>query len=149
MATTESIFGIGFAIGPGVGSLFYSIGGFGLPFWLVGGIALVASVLIFIFVPNVEASQDESSKGSKSLRLLSIAKSPTLLLPLFDNCIAFCGSGVFNLCGPYLIANVAFNQTEVGNTFMISGVAYIFTTFTVGMSVNFHLSFMRSTKLFS
>ena len=136
-----------------MGSLFYSIGGFGLPFWLVGGIALVASVLIFIFVPNVEASQDESSKESKSLGLLSIAKvfsnfcmnsyhklnstnafqSPTLLLPLFDNCIAFCGSGVFNLCGPYLIANVAFNQTEVGNTFMISGVAYIFTTFTVGM----------------
>ena len=57
-----------------MGSLVYSIGGFGLPFWLVGGIALVASVLIFIFVPNVEASQDESSKGSKSLRLLSIAK---------------------------------------------------------------------------
>ena len=53
---------------------FYSIGGFGLPFWLVGGIALVASVLIFIFVPNVEASQDESSKESKSLGLLSIAK---------------------------------------------------------------------------
>ena len=60
-------------------------------------------------------------------------QSPQLMLPLIDNCVAFCGFGVFQLCGPYLIENYGFSQSEVGHTFMISGVAYIFTTFAVGM----------------
>ena len=55
------------------------------------------------------------------------------MLPLIDNCVAFCGFGVFQLCGPYLVENYGFSQSEVGHTFMISGVAYIFTTFAVGM----------------
>ena len=54
-------------------------------------------------------------------------------MPMFDNFIAFCSAGVFNLCGPFFQEELGMSQTDIGNTFVVSGVAYIFTTIAAGM----------------
>ena len=54
-------------------------------------------------------------------------------MPMFDNLIAFCSDGVFSLSGPFFQEELGMSQTDVGNTFVIGGVAYIVTTIAAGM----------------
>ena len=61
--------------GPGVGSFLYSVGGFGLPFWTTGGICILASFLIFFFLPNIKSTKstttDSDELSDKRVKTLS------------------------------------------------------------------------------
>ena len=86
-AYTEMFVGLGYMVGPTIGSALYQYGGFTTPFYVIGGLtAIVALVLIFL-VPKMKDSQQSedddvdgknrqtSSGGSaKKLRLLDIIK---------------------------------------------------------------------------
>ena len=60
--------------GPGFGSLLYSVGGFGLPFWVVGALGMLSTAMIFKTLPDVAKSVKEFDVDSKSLRLWDIVK---------------------------------------------------------------------------
>ena len=46
--------GLGMIIGPLLGGWLYDVGGFGLPFWVVGGIMFLGSILNYFTVPKVK-----------------------------------------------------------------------------------------------
>ena len=48
----ETSFGFGYTIGPAVGSMFYMLGGFKLPFLVVGTLVILTSVSLYFFVPS-------------------------------------------------------------------------------------------------
>ena len=60
--------------GPGFGSLLYSVGGFGLPFWVVGALGMLSTAVIFKTLPDVAESVKDFDEDSKSLRLWDIVK---------------------------------------------------------------------------
>ena len=63
-----------FPSGPGAGSFLYSVGGFGLPFWIIGGIGILASFLIFFFLPNIKntkSTTDDDELSEKRVKTLS------------------------------------------------------------------------------
>ena len=60
--------------GPGFGSLLYSVGGFGLPFWVVGALGMLSTAVIFKTLPDVAESVKDFAEDSKSLRLWDIVK---------------------------------------------------------------------------
>ena len=60
--------------GPGFGSLLYSVGGFGLPFWVVGALGMLSTAGIFKTLPDVVESVKDFDEDSKSLRLWNIMK---------------------------------------------------------------------------
>ena len=86
-AYTEMFVGLGYMVGPTIGSALYQYGGFTTPFYVIGGLtAIVALVLIFL-VPKMKDTQQckddngdgkdrQSSSGgcAKKLRLLDIIK---------------------------------------------------------------------------
>ena len=45
--------GLGMIVGPLLGGWLYSIGGFGLPFYVVGGMMLIGAVINLFLVPKV------------------------------------------------------------------------------------------------
>ena len=45
--------GLGMIIGPLLGGWLYDVGGFGLPFWVVGTIMFVGAILNYFTVPKV------------------------------------------------------------------------------------------------
>ena len=46
-------------LGPAIGSFLYSLGGFGLPFYFTGSIALVLGVMLFFAIPNLKQVSKE------------------------------------------------------------------------------------------
>ena len=51
-------------LGPAVGSLLYSAGGFLLPFVVVGSIGLVVATALLILIPNVRSDESMAGGGS-------------------------------------------------------------------------------------
>ena len=52
MSWTETTFGLGYSLGPAVGVLIYDLGGFKLPFIVVGLVALVLAVALIFLIPG-------------------------------------------------------------------------------------------------
>ena len=86
-AYTEMFVGLGFMVGPMIGSALYQYGGFTLPFYVIGGLTAVVAVVLIFLVPKIRNGQQcEGDKGdgknrqsssvgsAKKLRLLDIIK---------------------------------------------------------------------------
>ena len=56
MSWTQTCFGLGYMLGPGVGAWFYEMGGFMLPFLVVGSLSTILSLLLVVTIPNVGGS---------------------------------------------------------------------------------------------
>jgi len=75
-----SMFGIGFIIGPMLGGLLSSISHV-FPFWVVGFLALLNSILVFLFLPETNTNRDHTKKLSMNpmTPLVKAAKNKKLL----------------------------------------------------------------------
>ena len=83
--------GLGYMLGPPIGSALYQYGGFTTPFYVIGSLtALLAVVLIFL-VPKMRGSRESGSEdhgtdsnpicvgGGKKLSLLEVMKVSLLM----------------------------------------------------------------------
>ena len=76
-------FGLGYMLGPALGAFLYEVGGFTLPFVIVGSIGIVVATSLLFVIPNVKI--DERKVADKTLTLMDIAKSPSIFLPFLDH----------------------------------------------------------------
>ena len=67
-------FGIGYMMGPALGALLYEVGGFILPFVVVGGIGLVVATALLVFIPNVKSRDGGSEMQVKVDKLEKLTK---------------------------------------------------------------------------
>ncbi|XP_041974189.1 MFS-type transporter SLC18B1-like [Aricia agestis] len=72
----ETFVGLGMSVGPAIGGLLYSIGGFGLPFYSLGAIMILTVPLNFIWL----ADCDEYVTGSKSASIFRLFKIPSIII---------------------------------------------------------------------
>ena len=77
-------FGLGYMLGPALGSALYSVGGFLLPFLVFGSIGLIVALALLLVIPDVKSD----GLWGKTLTFNELIKVgmlfPTLLLlPLF------------------------------------------------------------------
>ena len=59
--------------GPALGALLFSLGGFQLPFLVVGSVGLVVATCLLIIIPNVKPDK-EKKKEAKLINYTEIAK---------------------------------------------------------------------------
>lgn len=52
---TETCVGVGMSLGPAVGGLLYGIGGYGLPFYVLGSFVLATGPLCYLFVDHIDS----------------------------------------------------------------------------------------------
>ena len=116
--------GLGMIVGPLMGGWLYSIGGFALPFYVVGGMMLFGAIINMFLVPKIETAEIES--GS----VLDILKSPGIVITSIMQLITWSGMD-FNI--PFLeplLSNsgITSNEVVVGILFMIMALCYIVTS---------------------
>ncbi|XP_017769285.1 PREDICTED: MFS-type transporter SLC18B1-like [Nicrophorus vespilloides] len=75
----ETFVGLGMSAGPAIGGFLYAIGGFGLPFYVVGTITLCVAPLNVFLLP----SSKECNVNMKSGSFRSILKIPSVIVTCF------------------------------------------------------------------
>ena len=124
MAWTEMAFGIGACFGPPLGSLLYEIGGFSLPFWMVGSLALVQTLTLFYAIPHWNFTQ--ISTVSKMPLTLKDVLSFWILVPYWDLFVTYLGYGLINsMLEEYMYKETGANEFQIGGTFTGLGLVYM------------------------
>ena len=71
---SRTLFGVGYCIGPAIGGLFYDIGGFYLPFLVIGILDIIFSFLTLLTLPKLDSEISATagrSKISTTLRIMA------------------------------------------------------------------------------
>ena len=142
MSYTEMCIGVGYMIGPALGSFLYELGGFILPYEIVGSILLVSAFGIYFSIPNTKSKGEQTSAPSEEsningsarrIALSDVVKNLSILMPHIDNAMCYAGFGMIEaMLEPHMVQTVDATQRQVGYGFLISGVSYMFLTLIVG-----------------
>ncbi|CAH1183609.1 unnamed protein product [Phaedon cochleariae] len=73
----ETFIGLGMSTGPAVGGILYSVGGFSMPFFVIG-IAMVVTIPVNILL--LPAAEDHDNVTNKSTSMLKLIKVPAVIV---------------------------------------------------------------------
>ena len=128
IATAEACFGVGTMFGPSLGGALYDAGGFPLPFWISGGLAVAVSILSWVFLKDDSNGYDDLD-NNKKVSWLEILKAPGVLISVFA--LAFSGSAwawYSASLEPWLKEGYGLSSSQTGLVLMTFGLVYtIFT----------------------
>lgn len=121
MGLLESFSGLGLMAGPPLGGLLYSIGGYSLPFYVLGGMSIIIMFINIFLLPSVGV--DETQSGSISKMLYLPCFYPVALTIVV-------GSGSLGFLDPTLslhLSSYGLSPALVGVVFLLIGGLYGFT----------------------
>ncbi|KAI8777067.1 MFS-type transporter SLC18B1 [Biomphalaria glabrata] len=90
-ATLETCVGIGLMIGPTIGGALYELGGFGMPFWIIGVIICSSGLTIMICLP-----QPQDTLKQKNGSILSLFRSVMVWVSSLSIFAGACGISYLN-----------------------------------------------------
>jgi len=118
----ELFFGIGQIIGPVLGGLLYQIGGFTLPFAVMGSLLTLSAIVIHFIMPEVPQPPSDGDKPGMCAAL----QKPGILVALFKVSTAACSVGfIQTTLEPHLATlNPPLSSLQIGAFFMVLGGSY-------------------------
>ncbi|XP_059154909.1 MFS-type transporter SLC18B1-like [Physella acuta] len=122
-ALLEMADGIGLMTGPALGGFLYQVGGYGLPFFVVGTLIILTGIGIFMFLPKPQELEKE-----RKTSFLSLLKSPMVWFT--GQSIMMCSLGILFL-DPTLAKHLEqFNLSTgiIGLIFFITPCLYAITS---------------------
>uniref|UniRef100_A0A8D8VZN9 MFS-type transporter SLC18B1 n=1 Tax=Cacopsylla melanoneura TaxID=428564 RepID=A0A8D8VZN9_9HEMI len=120
-ATLEVFYGLGYIVGPTIGGFLFSVGGFKLPFFVIGIATLVIAVVVSAFIPAVEATHDENDGQTKISKILKVS---AVLLDSISICAASSSMGFYTAVLEPHLREFNISPVAVGFMFIISGGTY-------------------------
>jgi len=126
-ALIELFFGIGEIVGPVVGGALYEVGGFTLPFAVMGSILFLSSIFIFFVLPETPTHVSATSGEKPSMK--EALSKPAILIALFKVATAAASIGFLQTTlEPHLHdikpGGVPLTSFQVGALFMVVGGTY-------------------------
>lgn len=121
-AILETFLGIGLITGPTLGGALYDLGGYGLPFYGVGGIVILDAIVIFFVLPNVEKTA-MPEKGN----LIRFFMNPTVLIYSLSVFTSFNYIGFNQATLEPHIREFGLSGLFLGMMFALSGTIYAFS----------------------
>ncbi|KAA0193882.1 hypothetical protein HAZT_HAZT003131 [Hyalella azteca] len=119
-ATLETFFGLGLIAGPTVGGALYELGGFTLPFVVLGCVLMVAAAMVWYFLP-VEGSLN---RPTSRYSVFSLLRKPKIFLFAFTTMSGSISVGfLFSTLEPH-IRPLNLTPLEIGLIFVLNGFAY-------------------------
>ncbi|KAI1305223.1 MFS-type transporter SLC18B1 [Halotydeus destructor] len=84
LAVSETVVGIGVSLGPALGGVLFTLGGFGLPFYFVGSLVLLAMPTIWAMLsgPDFGPTISSESKAKQSLSKWEAVRIPMVLVTM-------------------------------------------------------------------
>ncbi|KAL5478086.1 hypothetical protein EMCRGX_G024965 [Ephydatia muelleri] len=129
MGLLEVAGGMGFAIGPAVGSGLYELGGFLLPFVVIGACPLLLFVPLYIFLPDSDIPVQRLS----SRAVCTLLRSFPMLCIALCNVLALAALGFFtSTFSPFLVNKLHVPVARTGLVFLAGPVVYMLAALVAG-----------------
>ncbi|KAH9488973.1 hypothetical protein Btru_061758 [Bulinus truncatus] len=114
-AILETCIGIGLLIGPTIGGALYEIGGFGLPFWIIGVIICCSGLTIMTCLP-----QPQDNKKQKKGSVFSLLRSMMVWVACLSVFAGACGIAYLDPTLSDHLDQFGLSTLEVGLFFIIA-----------------------------
>jgi len=125
-AIFEIAVGLGNTTGPLIGGYFFELGGYPLPFVVVGGVLVFVALTVVIFLPTDDYySTIEEPTGKISV--LQVFKEPSIVLYIFNVITACYGFGFFLGTLEYLLRPLNLLPLEIGYQFVLNSAIFSFS----------------------
>ncbi|XP_063225439.1 MFS-type transporter SLC18B1-like isoform X2 [Bacillus rossius redtenbacheri] len=138
-ATMEVFYGLGFIAGPLIGGAIYGLGGFVLPFMVLGGALLLDSAFIFFIMPRVKGRRStdapisgRNTRTGKKGSLLSLMKVPSVALDTFCTTAAALSIGFYSATLEPHLRQFGLSALATGMFMVISGALYTLSAPVIG-----------------
>jgi len=125
-AMIELFFGIGEIVGPVVGGALYEVGGFTLPFAVMGSLLFLSSIFIYFVLPNTPRPVIEVDENAVKPSMRNALSKPAILIALFKVGSAAASLGFLQTTlEPHLHdIQPPLSSFQVGALFMVVGGTY-------------------------
>jgi len=125
-AMIELFFGIGEIVGPVVGGALYEVGGFTLPFAVMGSLLFLSSIFIYFVLPNTPRPVIEVDENAVKPSMRNALSKPAILIALFKVGSAAASLGFLQTTlEPHLHdIKPPLSSFQVGALFMVVGGTY-------------------------
>lgn len=121
-AILETFLGVGLITGPTLGGALYDLGGYGLPFYVVGSIVIIDAIVIFFVLPDVE-----EPKVPKKGNMLKFWKHPRTIIYSLSVFTSFNYIGFNQATLEPHLRNFDLSGLFLGMMFALSGTIYAIT----------------------
>ncbi|XP_067014314.2 MFS-type transporter SLC18B1 [Anabrus simplex] len=128
-ATLEVFYGLGYIVGPTIGGLLFTAGGFILPFMVMGSVLMLDSVFIYFALPTLN---DGSNRLRARGQLMQILRVPAVLLDSFSIMATAISMGFYSATLEPHLRDFNLSPVLIGIIFVISGGTYAVTAPLVG-----------------
>lgn len=124
-ASMETFFGLGLIVGPTVGGALFELGGFTLPFVVMGVLLLIAASLVCLLLPKrddrpVDSDNEKGRKGS----MLTMLKIPSIAIFSFTIMAASISIGFLQATLEPHLRPMELTPVFMGVMFVLNGGAY-------------------------
>ena len=122
-ATLEAFFGVGLIFGPSIGGVLYQVGGYTLPFAVLGSILIGVACITFFVLPdtyNEKAdSTSEDSDASQKKGLVDALKVPTIAIAAYSIICAAISIGFIQATLEPHLRQFGLSPIMMGKTFLM------------------------------
>uniref|UniRef100_A0A182QYW8 Major facilitator superfamily (MFS) profile domain-containing protein n=1 Tax=Anopheles farauti TaxID=69004 RepID=A0A182QYW8_9DIPT len=133
-ASLETCFGLGLIVGPMVGGALYTVGGYYLPFVVLGSALFVTAILTLCILPK--HPNEEQPNREKSASLLTVLKIPGVVVCALAICATSASIGFLSATMEPHLRQFDLSPILLGVVFVINGGVYALTAPVWGWSVD-------------
>ena len=121
---TETFYGVGMMIGPAIGGFLFDLGGYLLPFLVVGCCLLINIPVSRIIIPSDEVLQKNLSDHQTDLSLLKVLKKPLIWIALATNSVGAISCTFLQPTLEHHLRPFHLSWSWVGFIFLLNGMGY-------------------------
>ncbi|BES95382.1 solute carrier family 18, subfamily B, member 1 [Nesidiocoris tenuis] len=119
-ATLEAFYGLGYIVGPTVGGLLFSLGGYVLPFAVMGTTMMVGTIFVFIILPPINKLDNDLGH----VKVKDVLKIPGVMLDSICTVATSISMGFLAATLEPHIREYGLSSIQNGLMFIISGGTY-------------------------
>jgi MFS family permease len=120
----ETFAGLGYTAGPVIGGVLYEYGGFQLPFFVLGALLVLATLVSFFLIEEFDEEDEDQSDGKGMLGMLKI---PVIWIMVFAVIICAISLSFFDPTLADHLSSFKLSTTLVGLMFLLCGGIYTAT----------------------
>ncbi|KAJ4447889.1 hypothetical protein ANN_09898, partial [Periplaneta americana] len=123
-ASLETFFGLGLIVGPTVGGALYQVGGYTMPFAVMGSSLFLAAIMTAFVLPEHSEPQEDAEQGTS---LLQVLKIPGVLLAASSIIVTSMSIGFLQATLEPHLRQFDLSPVILGLMFVINGGTYAIT----------------------
>ncbi|CAL8093259.1 unnamed protein product [Orchesella dallaii] len=126
-ASLETFFGLGMILGPTVGGALFEVGGFSLPFFVVGGALLLTAFLSSFVMPKIDKATDEDGNEQLGYGVWMVLRIPSVALAAISVAATSLSLGYVSAILEPHIRRFGLTPLQTGLVFIVNGGVYALT----------------------